>query len=452
MKKSRAGRKGVRFLILLVMVLWVISVAGVWFLYQKNIAVSFQPETYELSNEQLNNPYCGWYHTYDYSLGGEIPFEAKSVTEAVKTDNNTRLCQVQIDLGAYATGTLPAEALGQVEEILTAWSATDKQMLLGFYYSVVPETMETIYLHIEQLAPVINEHSGHIYSLQCFGTNNTDAMEGTTFFKGNELLELIQYQASMTKSDILLSVDSIQQYESLTGFLNLPSEDMAYTEILAARLGIYRHNITREISQAEKKVLGQLGNYVPMGGASGKDDFMEQQESVAIADELGKQKVSYLCGDDSPVVALWKNETYRGEDVFSGITVYDYLTTHMGYRYVIQGAEISFDNWKDQDAVMTMTLSNIGFSNAYRLFDTSILLKNSETEEVFTIPLDVDNRRWLPGEKVSVEVNLDVKSYGKGRYYVYLMMTDTKAGEVIAMGNTLSLTNNGYPIGVLEIQ
>ena len=450
MKKNRTKKKGLRFLILLVVALCVASVAGLWFLGQKNIAISFQPESYQLSNEQLNNPYCGWYHTYEYQITGETPFDVKSVETAAQSDNNTRLCGIIMDLGAYPTGGLPDEAICQIEEILTAWSATDKQMLLAFYYSVTPEQMETIYLHTEQLAAIVNEHYGHIYSLQCWGTITSEQMKASDFFKGENLSELIRYQASLIDNRIFLAVESIQHYQTLTGFLALPSEDVAYTEVLPARLGICHRGVSGESSQAEKQALGQLGHYVPMGGVPAFENGTEQTDTAM--EVLPEYGISYLCGDDNGCVTAWKNEPYRGDDVFSGVTVYDYMTTHLGYRYVIKGAETSFDNWKDEDATIKLTLQNIGFSNAYRLFDTSILLKNTETEEIITLPLDEDNRRWLSGEEVSIETKLDIKNYEKGKYYIYFMMLDTRSGEVIRMGNTLPLTNNGYQLGVLEIQ
>ena len=86
------------------------------------------------------------------------------------------------------------------------------------------------------------------------------------------------------------------------------------------------------------------------------------------------------------------------------------------------------------------------------MFDTSLLLKNTKTEEVISIPLDEDNRRWLSGQDVTVETELDINSYDKGTYHIYFMMVDTKSGDVIRFGNTMSLGNNGYQLGVMEIQ
>ena len=443
MKKIRAKKSGVRFLVCLVVILMVTSGFGIWYLGQKNFSVSFTPVAFTLSNEQLNNPYCGWFHTYDYQVNQDTVFEETSVAEAVKEDVNSRLCQVKIDLGAYASGQLPAEAIDTIGGILGAWSATDKQMLLGFYYSAVPEQMETVYLHMEQLAPLINERKSHIYAYQCLGTQNTRAMTESPLFQGESLKELIAYQASMMDETMILTVDNVNRYEALTGFLNLPSQDMAFTGTLPARLGIFSSDINREKSKAEKQALLKLGTCVPVGGVAASEGDM-----ASVAEE----GVTFLCADESVAVEAWKNETYPGEDAFSGLTMYDYLTTHLGYRYIFQDAEVTFDNWKDEKAKMRIHLQNIGFSNAYRVFDTSLLLKNTKTEEVISIPLDEDNRRWLSGQDVTVETELDIKSYDKGTYHIYFMMVDTKSGDVIRFGNTMSLGNNGYQLGVMEIQ
>ena len=84
MKKIRAKKSGVRFLVCLVVILMVTSGFGIWYLGQKNFSVSFTPVAFTLSNEQLNNPYCGWFHTYDYQVNQDTVFEEASVAEAVK--------------------------------------------------------------------------------------------------------------------------------------------------------------------------------------------------------------------------------------------------------------------------------------------------------------------------------------------------------------------------------
>ena len=91
------------------------------------------------------------------------------------------------------------------------------------------------------------------------------------------------------------------------------------------------------------------------------------------------------------------------------------------------------------------------FSSAYRRFETSIILRNTETEEMITLPIDMDNRTWAPSEAATIRQAIDVRAYDKGSYDIFLMITNPASGEVICLGNTMPLSPNGYQLGTLVI-
>ena len=378
-RHHKIKNRGARFIITLIIVLLLVSVGGIWFLNQKNLVANFIPQDYSASNEQLNNPYCGWYHTYPYEIRDDVEYDLVAVSTLLKEDNNTRLCQLSFDLSAYHTGGITPEGIRRIEDVLGVWKYADKEILVNFFYEEEPADIATVYLHMEQLSDVVNQNSDSIYAIN-------GCLVDVAKLEKQQAEELREYERSLIDESVLV-LDRV----SLEG--------------------------VKDISDLRKMQLFCLN-----------------------------------ADDNSPLIEQWKNETYRGEDVFSGVTMYDYIASHLGYRYRITAAEVLFDTWDEKKGEIKLHITNEGFAVANEQFDTTILLKNKDTEEIISIPFDDDNRDWKPSEDVVIKKELDIRSLEKGTYNVYMLMRDTKSGEVIRMGNTMPLTANGYQIGMLQLQ
>lgn len=83
--------------------------------------------------------------------------------------------------------------------------------------------------------------------------------------------------------------------------------------------------------------------------------------------DLSQMHVSYLNSEyDSTVLNKWKetivNKTY---DVWNGMSGYDYIERHLGYRYVLDSSSLKFHPLFDDTGMLTVTIRNVGFSNCY---------------------------------------------------------------------------------------
>ena len=445
-KKNR----GMHFLIGLVLALFGLSLGGMLFLYKKNITLTFAKADYKLSNEALNNPYCGWYHTYSYQPSDEfVMFDQGAFDLALEADNNTRLCQVKFDLSAFSQNGISDGGLDQIDKILSYWSATDKQIILNFCYEEAPKDAATVYLHMEQLAPLINKYAANIFEVQ--GIFLEGAASESSLWSEENLIDFTKYLASLTDKKLFLTVQNPFQYGVVTEGSIMLTKELAYTGSLPSRLGIFDEGISTLASEADTKQLQQICDFVPSGGVIGADEKMQDLATAILV--LQQRHISYLSADaPQPCIEQWKNETYRLDDVFSGITGYDYMTTHLGYRFCISDAKARFNTWKDKKVSIQITLNNQGFSNAYHPFDTSILLKNTETDELITLPVNQDSRFWNPGESVKITKKIDIKKLEKGSYKVYFLMMDSDTGESIRLGNDLKQTSNGYLLGTIKVE
>ena len=69
--------------------------------------------------------------------------------------------------------------------------------------------------------------------------------------------------------------------------------------------------------------------------------------------------ISYLNSEHDPAVLdKWKNSVYHDEaSVFDGISGYDYIARHMGYRYVVRNTTL-------HQSRLNIELENVGFPSA----------------------------------------------------------------------------------------
>ncbi len=439
-KKKKKKFRAVKLLLTLILFLSLLSVAGIYYLGQKNYEISFINADFTPSTEILSNPNQGWYHSYSFTLDDQA-IDKASINEALESDTDTTLCELEIYLDEYIEGEISDEAIVKLETILSLFSTTEKGIILHFCYEEDPEDITLVYLHMEQVAPVVLNYSSSIYIL-----------EGVFASEDNEeYTELLAYEAALFESEIYLCASDSAAYLEVSGEKYIPSEIMELSaQNLSSRISIFSSGISLELTTKEAAYLQQLCLYVPSGGKLDADGGMEVFNSAL--EILQNRQISYLSADCAEeILTSWKDNLYKVDDAFYGISQYEYITAHLGYRYVIEAVETSFNNWSDEEARLDITVLNEGFSVAYERFDFTLLLKSNTNDAIYTIASDSDNRTWAPGEESILTWNVPVKTMGKGSYTAYILVTDNDNGTVIALGNSLDNTNNGYVIGTLEI-
>lgn len=450
--------RGIRFLFLLILILAAISIGGILILQRRHLTLSFTPADYSESNEALANPYIGWYHTYEYEISEDISFDPSSLDYALALDKSTRLCLVRIDLKNYAAGAISDHGLADIRSILSAWAATDKQMILRFCYDTTgdnaisePSDLTTVYRHMEQVSDIINDYAAHIYQLQGVFVGAQGESIASTNLTDASLADLADYYASLTDKSLYLGLHDAGQYLQAIGQTSVPPTLFTSEKTLFYRLGLFNDNLTPAITDTAAASTAEIASFAPCGGSVAADSSLA--DAATAIQTLCASRISYLNADEAEaVLASWKTQTYNASDAYRGLTLYDYMTTHLGYRYVLRDVEISFNTWKDETGSLALTIENVGFSAAYMPYDVRLLLRNQDTEEMITLTPDTDNRSWGPAETMTLEQSLALRDYDKGTYHLYLLLQDPSTGEIIKLGNTMSLTSNGYLIGSLEIR
>ncbi len=162
--------------------------------------------------------------------------------------------------------------------------------------------------------------------------------------------------------------------------------------------------------------------------------------------------VSYLsCDHEASVLNKWKNSTYTGEDsVFSGVNGYEYIRSHLGYRFVVTDSDVTFSGLFSSRIQVGFTLENRGFSPCYRPFET-VLTARREDGKFYRFPVSFDTRTLDSKQEKTLSVMLKRSDLPKGNYVLSLKMTDIATDTAISFANTSAQKEDGVPLGTLSI-
>ena len=156
-------------------------------------------------------------------------------------------------------------------------------------------------------------------------------------------------------------------------------------------VGTYRYNRTREVNWLSKQ-----NEHLPYGGETCKVDKISDLDKAI--PEMYKLGLSYLNIDyNKNVIAKWKNLTYDsslGKDsIYYGVSGFDYIKTHMGYRLVLRSLNITYK--KGDKFELNINIDNVGFGNKIKPKNIDIIFTDMSNNILST-----KNYGKYSGEKV----------------------------------------------------
>lgn len=435
----------------------------------------------EESAEYLGNPDCGWYEIYGYELGENVSLTKTLDDHRNACDPSIRLVQIQINLRQYRQQDISQRGLDELEEVLCAWEQTNRRMILRFLYDwsghgqeSEPDDIRQITSHMQQVATVVNAHKNSIYTLQGVFVGDVGEMHGTKYMNVESFHTLVNSMAEAFDPQIYLAVRTPEQLRIALCSDGFIDAKRAYDGSLNSRMGLFNDGMMgseSDLGTYGEQSLQLASDYSGKGTRDEELDFQRNRciyvpnggEAVLsnpyndcpkAYENLSCMHVSYLNRQHhAEVLDKWKQVIYDGgEEAFIGKSAYDYIGTHLGYRYVVRDASVELERPVDHEATLTMNIANVGFAPAYRKFDVQILMSSTEEPSTTVILADVDNRSWPPGDVQKIMIPLDLGQASVGTYQLYLQMTDPYTGEPIRFGNTIDETDTGYYLGRFTLE
>ena len=392
---------------------------------------------------------------------------------------------LEINLKNYSNTSISTNALKQLNKILNECTRAKKQVVLRFLYdwdgqalSSEPSDLSQIKKHISQLSSTVNSYADCIYILQGALIGNNGEMNNSNYNDVNQIRQIIEELDQNIVPDIYLAVRTPAQLRGVLRTRNPLSSTNAWHGTLESRLGLFNDGMLGSVydlgtyddtplqsdsaideqgTRNEELIFQEkLCQYVPNGGEVTVDNEYNDLDN-AITD-LFQMHVSYLNSEhDADVLDKWKSSVYTGNtadasDVFSGCTGYDYINSHLGYRYVMKQSSIDFHPVFSDTATLYITVSNVGFSSAYIKFDTSLILTDQDTGKSQKIETSIDNRSIAGNDSSEFKINLDVRSLKKGTYTVSLRMKDSRTKTYIHFANKDYEDSKTVPVGTLTLK
>lgn len=457
-------------LLILCMILLALCIKKIRFL-------DYTPEDSNESTEALSNPYTGFYTMTGITLSDtDIP----SIPDTLKSaDTSTQLVMLEINLLSYRDRDISDAALSNLDTYLSEWKASGHQLILRFLYdwngqnlSSEPDSIEQIMTHMKQVAPVINRYKDCVYLLQGIFVGNCGEMTQSRYLDQNSMTTLMNTLDSNIDPSIFLSVRTPRHRRMILDSAQIPSESSAFNGTLSSRLGLFNDGMLgsandtgtygdgshtpSEILEAwsredELNYQKKLCRYVPNGGEVILDNPFNDLEH-ALSD-LKTMHVSYLNKDyDTSVLNKWKQTGYTGNDtLYNSVSGYDYIAGHLGYRYVLTGSQMSPSPLLDRNARFSLTLKNTGFSNAYRPFDVTLSVVNTDGKLLDRIPVKTDTRLWNLGKQTHVTSAIPVRDYPTGKYQIYVKLSDPALNREVLIASDASHDQYGYLLGSFSV-
>ncbi|MCR5546030.1 MAG: DUF4832 domain-containing protein [Lachnospiraceae bacterium] len=470
-RKKRINKKAVVGIIGILILLFCVFF---YTIYPKLRRVTYSATTLSESTEVIQNPYCGWYQVFAYTLTG-IPAPESVEKDKKDLEEDCSLALLEIDLKNFKDTEISEEALQELDSILEVWRCSDAKLILRFVYDLEgnaqatePSTVEEVCSHMKQVAPYVNKYKDSVYLCQGLFVGNWGEMHGTALCNRTDFLTLLSVWNHEIDSSIFLAVRTPEIWREMLSSLKPITEDEAYTGKLNSRLSLFNDGMLGSITDVgtydEEASFSEITNYmgkgnrqeeisfqnklclfVPNGGEVINDNEYNDLENAVTS--LSEMRVSYLNIEyDEAVINKWKSSEIDGENGFK------YISKKLGYRYVLEDSDVSGLSFSGQKATYKIDISNQGFAPSYRKFSTTLTLVHTKTKEVKEVKVSADNRLWYPGEDVTLNGTIDCSKLENGYYKLYISMMDSETQQAVSFANTLEKEEYGYCLGQIAIR
>lgn len=181
----------------------------------------------------------------------------------------------------------------------------------------------------------------------------------------------------------------------------------------------------------ELEFVGELGEQFTYGGeAVGTDRCGDLQCAEA---EMRLTHISYLnSAYDERILDRWRRTEWTGAGVWNGCSGYDYIGSHLGYRFVIREVSCKCGGRYRKMPQIAAQIENAGFAPLYEEAELLAVweLNGKCREET----LQTDVRQILPGGQEKLEIPLPGSIEGES-CRLFLLLRRKRDGRMIRFAN-----------------
>lgn len=467
----------VRFFVILLIALIVILPLCIVILNNYQGHIRMESYKFTESSRELRNPRRGFYNLYRFMITDEKENYWQLVQEMYKTDENTSLTLVEVNLQGYRDNGISEKGMANIDSLFQALGDLNKQLIVRFVYDWdgenekhEPESIDIILRHMEQLESVLQEAGRQIFILQGLFIGNWGEMNGTKYFSDGELFRLTEKLDSVTEQTVYLAVRTPSQWRRITGLQDVSGE-LLEENLLAKRISLFNdgmlgnesdygtYRVTeaggKKISEREEELEFQnrLCRWVPNGGEVINNNYYNDFDNAL--EDLASMHVTYLnAGHDQAVLDKWRETEVTDPGCYKGMDGYTYIERHLGYRLLIKETDLHYNSFREWIEI-EVTMRNVGFAPLYINPDVELILYDKDRGGYLSYGMS-GNLCQLSGghdaeQTLTLQTEIPVDELLRVKYEVYFSIVDPDTGQRILLANEQDVEEYGYAIGTIEL-
>lgn len=347
---------------------------------RSNSLITFEKLFGKESTDYDGNPSKGWYGLYPFVISEEPDFDNLVWSLA----DGDVIALVRIDIGRRQPGVgtgspFTAEELDRADRILTWFEKHSREVILRITYDTEgkgmehePSLIKNVAGHMRQLGSVIAAHADNIIVHQGIFVGSWGEMHDSKFLSENAVCELYETLVSACGNKVRIAVRTPMQHrfimKYLTRYMGTGNADTD-TDIL--RPALYNDAILSSEDDMCTYAGGrtvwadyqdEVCTYAVCGGEAIHDNQLNDYDNAV--KELANMHITYLNRQyDMAVLDKWRSNNG-----------YDYIGTHLGYRFVVTDTAAGRDaeeetGSKTQTGVgsiyINVRIANRGFACVY---------------------------------------------------------------------------------------
>ncbi len=386
------------------------------------VAATDQVITYAASDEDFLNPERGFYKDIDLLNQTNFP--------SIRAQGFS-LAYAYIRLANYRDVDLPDNVLQQLDAGFNRIRSAGMKVIPRFSYTSEygsaqnePDaSLSRIQRHLQQVSSIFNKHADvilliHAGFIGAWGEWHHSSNGLTS--ADNKATVVRALLANMPRSR---AVQFRYPRDAMASYPTALTSADAFSGSDQSRIA--HHNdcfladyhdsgtwIPESNAAALKQYIEQISLFTPVGGETCSDGGAgARDDCVTALSEMARYHWSYI---DSATPSRWSNEGCRSK-----------MGRLLGYRFRLTQATIPAQATPAQTFVIEINLVNDGYASPFNPRGAEIVLRNTATKALITLPIISDPRRWFGGQtqKITVNATLPAQTVA-GAYEVLLNLPD----------------------------
>ena len=395
---------------------------------RSNSLITFEKLFGKESTDYDGNPSKGWYGLYPFVISEEPDFDNLVWSLA----DGDVIALVRIDIGrrqpGVGTGSPFTDAeLDRADRILTWFEKHSREVILRITYDTEgkgmehePSLIKNVAGHMRQLGPVIAAHADNIIVHQGIFVGSWGEMHDSKFLSENAVCELYETLVSACGNKVRIAVRTPMQHrfimKYLTRYMGTGNADTdtnnAYMDTDILRPALYNDAILSSEDDMCTYAGGRtvwadyqddVCTYAVCGGEAIHDNPLNDYDNAV--KELANMHITYLNRQyDMAVLDKWRSNNG-----------YDYIGTHLGYRFVVTDTAVGRDaeeetGGKTQTGVgsiyINVRIANRGFACVYDRVRLLAEFRGKDGGCISRAEVMSDMSRIKPGDECTAVIRL----------------------------------------------